>query len=220
MTRRRPEMNVRSCTRSRSGVYTRCKTTCYRRTIRLWRKTVRPSLPVRTLLQHNYSWSMPPPIADTSPCLDLYRDQADQVASSTVSRAHGHERSRSAERRQTRQEPGRRAARSATLGGTRLRTPQFRSTIAVISFLYFLALLAPCCIISVLYGLLVFLSLRLVSFFYYNVGFSVLACHGPKYLASSPRPSPLSPHLANVYTYISLYHHKMFYVCLYSCLIA
>lgn len=41
-------MSASACTRSRSGVYTRCRTTCCRRAIRSWRRTARRSPRVRT----------------------------------------------------------------------------------------------------------------------------------------------------------------------------
>ena len=43
-------MNASAYTKSRCGVCMHCRTTCYRRAIRLWRRTVRRSRPVRTSL--------------------------------------------------------------------------------------------------------------------------------------------------------------------------
>ena len=42
-------MSASACTKSRSGVYTRCRTTCFRRAIRSWRRTARRSPRVRSL---------------------------------------------------------------------------------------------------------------------------------------------------------------------------
>ena len=45
-------MSASACTKNRSGVYTRCRTTCCRRAIRSWRRTARRSPRVRTLCRH------------------------------------------------------------------------------------------------------------------------------------------------------------------------
>ena len=47
-------MSASVYTKSRCGVYMHCRTTCYRKATRLWRRTVIRSPPVRTSLSHGY----------------------------------------------------------------------------------------------------------------------------------------------------------------------
>jgi hypothetical protein len=76
-------MNASAYTRSRCGVYMRCRTTCYRRAIRSWRRIVRRLPLVRTLLNNSDN------LAEIFSRDGANRDQADKVASCAVSCADG-----------------------------------------------------------------------------------------------------------------------------------
>ena len=79
-------MNASACTKSHSGVYTRCRTTCCRRATRSWRKTARRSLRVRPL---SYLFSLLNRRSDDLVTASGNRDQADKVTSCALPRADG-----------------------------------------------------------------------------------------------------------------------------------